>query len=387
MNFITIKPASFVYYYLPILVIAFAGVANMVYLAISHYRVYTDIGYESFCAISRSINCDTVSQSSYSIFLNVPVAIWGTLAHLLVFYIVVLAGTRFSYKARMWPLLFWISLFFSLYSLFLAYVSTFYIKSYCLMCILGYLVNFSLLYYAWFINRRFGNTGLIRGVPVDLKHIKSHKKSAASIILILLFFSTTAPFWFPQYWQLKEPKPAHSLTRGITEDGHPWIGAEEPALVIMEFTDYMCFQCRKMHYYLRRLIETHPDKIRLVHRHFPMDHQYNPLVKEPYHVGAGALAIMAIHAKENGVFWHANDYFYAKGALRESINTLSVASALGLTNTGLVNALNDHEYLAGLFTDIKAGLELGITATPSYLIDGKLYEGQIPPKIITEALR
>ncbi|MBU4035957.1 MAG: hypothetical protein KKA35_05965, partial [Proteobacteria bacterium] len=39
--------------------------------------MYTDIGYESFCAISKAINCDTVSQSPYSVFLGVPLAIWG----------------------------------------------------------------------------------------------------------------------------------------------------------------------------------------------------------------------------------------------------------------------------------------------------------------------
>lgn len=381
------NPLPFAYYYIPVLILALAGVANMAYLGISHYRVYTDIGYESFCAISRAINCDTVSQSDFSIVLNVPVAVWGVFAHLFVVYILILGATQSANKQRMWPLLFWISLGFTLYSLYLAFISTFYIKSYCLMCILGYLVNFALLYYAWFINRRFGNAGLIQGLINDLHVLKNHGKSAFPVVTVLLVFATTGPFWFPQYWQLEEPSPSHALPRGITDDGHPWIGAENPDLVIVEFTDYMCFQCRKMHYYFRRLMETHPDKIRIVHRHFPMDHQYNPIVREPYHFGAGQLALFAIHAKNKGKFWEANDYFYALGASGEAFGTSGIASTLGLTNAGLVTALRDQEYMSRLFADIKAGLELGITATPGYFIDGEVYEGQIPPRIITEALK
>jgi len=196
----------------------------------------------------------------------------------------------------------------------------------------------------------------------------------------------SAPFWFPQYWHLEEPKAAHALPNGITDDGHPWIGAKNPDLVIEEFTDYLCFQCRKMHYHLRRLVESHPDKIRIVHRHFPMDHQYNPLVREPYHIGAGQLALLAIHAKNNGKFWEANDYFYEIGARRETVETTRIASNLELTKIGLVRALHDNAYLSSLLSDIKAGIEHGITATPSYVIDGELYEGNIPPQIITKVL-
>ncbi|MBU3949567.1 MAG: hypothetical protein KJ826_15285 [Proteobacteria bacterium] len=56
--------------------------------------MYTDIGYESFCAISKAINCDTVSQSPYSVFLGVPLAIWGV------------AGYCFCFQ-RIFPLIYY----------------------------------------------------------------------------------------------------------------------------------------------------------------------------------------------------------------------------------------------------------------------------------------
>jgi uncharacterized membrane protein len=378
---------SFKYYFFPVNAIILSGLTTMSYLAISHYRVYTDIGYESFCAISRSINCDTVSQSPYSIFLGIPVPIWGMGAYLFTLYLLLLAGSKYANKQRMWPLLFWISLCFSIYSLILAGISSFIIHSYCLMCILGYFVNFALLYYAWFINRRFGDKNLIYGVADDIRLIWAKRKSSIPVIAVLGIFFLTGPFWFPQYWQIKPPKPAHTLPNGITEKGHPWIGAENPSLIVEEFTDYMCFQCRKMHYHLRRMIEAHPDKIRLVHRHFPMDHQYNPLVKEPYHIGAGKLSLIAIQAKKNGVFWKASDYCYTAGAKREKIELADITSALSLNRETIAQAFSDQDCLKALFHDIKAGLKLGISATPSYLINGKVHEGQIPPDLIKNVIK
>jgi uncharacterized membrane protein len=77
-----IDPLPFPIYFWTIFFLIIAGLANATYLSISHYRVYTDIGYRSFCAISKAINCDTVSQSPYSIFLGLPVPIWGIIGYL-----------------------------------------------------------------------------------------------------------------------------------------------------------------------------------------------------------------------------------------------------------------------------------------------------------------
>jgi hypothetical protein len=54
-----IRPLSFSVYYYTILFLALVGLFSAVYLAHSHYRVYTDIAYKSFCAISKAMNCDT----------------------------------------------------------------------------------------------------------------------------------------------------------------------------------------------------------------------------------------------------------------------------------------------------------------------------------------
>ena len=148
----------------------------------------------------------------------------------------------------------------------------------------------------------------------------------------------------------------------------------------------MCFQCRKMHYYLRRLVQAHPEKIRLIHRHFPMDHKFNPIVPAPYHIGSGVLALFAIYANSQGKFWEANDYFFYLGSRREAFGTSGIASQLELSHADLVLALNEKRYLKKLIDDIRTGIELGITATPTYVINGKLFVGHIPLNRLTRFL-
>ena len=83
------------------------GLIDASYLSISHFRVYTDMDYRSFCAISKAINCDTVSQSPYSIFLNVPVPIWGVIGYIVVSLLLFKAwGYRNAAHKLFWPSLF-----------------------------------------------------------------------------------------------------------------------------------------------------------------------------------------------------------------------------------------------------------------------------------------
>ncbi len=294
-------PLPFPVYFWTVVVLAVMGLADAIYLSISHYRVYTDIGYASFCAISKAINCDTVSQSPYSILWGAPVPVWGVFGYLCVLVLLPFAGSKEAGKERLWSFLFWIFLGFSLYSLALGLISALYIHSYCLMCIVSYAINFLLLFYAWLIRRRFGKNGLIADLLLDLRFLWNKKRP--QIMLLALVFGVSFYCHGHKISSLLEPDPSPAFrvhSTGVTEDGHPWIGAQTPVLEITEFTDYQCFQCKKMHFFLRRLIETHSDKIRLVHRHYPMDHKVNPIVKEPFHVGSAAMSLLAIYAQSIG---------------------------------------------------------------------------------------
>jgi uncharacterized membrane protein len=381
-----IIPLPFPFYGLPVLILTLAGLADAAYLAISHYRNYTDIGYASFCAISRAINCDTVSQSPYAIFLNVPVAAWGVLGYAAVLLLAIHGWFQHSGARRGWNLLFVLSLLFSIYSVILAAISTYYIHSYCIMCILSYGINLLLLFYCWMIKKRFGLPPLWQGLKSDLSSLWKTPLSRTAMML-LVAAGLAGPGFYPAYWDFQSDLPSEELQTGITAEGHPWIGASQPELEIIEFADYLCFQCRKMHYYLRQLVHQNPDRVRLVHRHFPMDHAINPLVKEPFHVGSAQMAILAIYAAEEGRFWQMNDALFAHAAEKDELNLKELSASTGIALAGMQKALSARKDLEMLLAkDIWAGMKLNITGTPAYVIHDQVYTGAIPPEIIRKAL-
>ncbi|MGB5748669.1 MAG: thioredoxin domain-containing protein, partial [Desulfobacterales bacterium] len=296
------------------------------------------------------------------------------------------AHGRQTAKNRIWAIAFLISMAFSLYSCILAYISSYYIQSYCIVCIATYAVNFLLAYFTWLIRKRFDSQNMINALKEDFQYIAQKRKQILVLGGIFFAISISLIVYFPDYWNLRLSHHSSQLHTGVTEDGHPYIGADSPEIVITEYTDYLCFQCRKMHSYLRELIERHPDKIRLVHRHFPMDHKFNPIVKTSFHEGSGMMALVALYSEKFGKFWQANDYFFSIAGQAQEINLHQMAGKLGLNVKGLTGALSDRTTRRQLRSDILQGLKIGVTGTPTYVINGKVYHATIPPEILKKVL-
>lgn len=378
-----VSPIAYPFYYIPVVMIALTGFFDSGYLAVSHYRNYTDMEYQSFCAISRAINCDTVSQSPYSIFLGVPVPVWGVMGYGIFLFLLAVAWSKGGKRKRIWTLLMLISLVFSIYSVVLAFVSSYFIHSYCIMCLLSYAVNLALLFYTWIIRKRFDCESFFIAIKLDALYLLGFSNGTIAVATFFMTSTLVMILAFPPYWHMNPPALSHNTPTGITEDGHPWIGAEHPELVVTEFSDYRCFQCKKMHYFIRRLIENHADKIRLIHRHFPMDHTINPLVKEPFHTGSAELSMLAIYANENEKFWEMNDYLFSISKDTETIKIRKIAENTGLEFENMLYVFRDKRLWNVLWKDIKEGVETyNLTGTPGFIINGQVHLGQISVDVL-----
>ena len=377
-----VQPLPYRVYLAAVFALGLAGIAVTLYLAISHYRIHTDMDYQSFCALSKAINCDTVSSSLYSVLWGLPLAIWGSAGYCLTLILVFFAGMPSAAHRRVWTISLLVSFGFSLASMVFAGISAFKIGSYCILCMATYGINFFLVYMGWIIRRRFHAEPIRPAFTEDLRFLWSKRRVSIPAFAIFGVGLLLTRLSFPVYWNVQLPAASIHVGTGVTADGHPWVGAEHPQLEIVEFSDYQCFQCRKMHYYLRELVARHPNKIRLIHRNYPMDHEFNPIVKDPFHVGSGQMALLAIHAAVNGKFLEMNDLLFAKGATGQRIRLKDIAEETGMDLQQLAAALKHEPYQRHLSTDIRQGMKLRIVGTPSYLINGSVYEGNIPAEIL-----
>jgi len=355
------------------------GLVVTYYLAYSHYQAHTDIFYSSFCAINQAFNCDTVSQSRYAVFANVPIALWGMFGYTFLALLLPLALSTGARRERLWSLFMLISACFCAISMWLAYISSAKIHSYCLMCIVSYAINLLLLFSTHLVRTRYGRDGFIIGIKHDIEYLWHCLGKVIGLIFPLLAAIGLVVVFLPHYWMPVAMTTPKGIEQGVTVDGHPWIGAQDPVLEVTEFADYQCFQCWKMHQVLRRIVAEFPQKVRLVHVHYPMDEMVNPIVHEPFHTGSGTLAKMAIHAMDEGKFWEMNDYLYFHWQKYGNINVSEAATALGLQTKSILAALRSPYVEERLIKiNIRKGMKLRVMGTPSYLIDGQIYEGTFP---------
>lgn len=368
----------------------FVGLLDNLYLLYSHYRNYTDIAYSSFCAISKSLNCDTVAQSPWSVVWGIPLALWGIVGYLFFLIILLSARKKNDQQFHVWNILFITAIFFSISSVILGYISASKIHSYCLMCLANYGINFFLLVYSWITSRRFVKESFIVSIILAVNFVVKDFFQKC-LITILFVFVIAVKLFLPNYWVYDFTDLSSNIDTGITSEGHPWIGARKPLIEIEEFSDYQCFQCYKMHYVLRRLVVEHPYTIRLIHRHYPLDHLFNPVVvPETYHVGSGKMALLAIYATLQDKFWPMNDALFSLGRYKKPFNTKQLALKTGLTSGELVAALavdSESTVYQILTRDIWQGMKLRISATPTFVINGTAYQGGVPAEVFKELLQ
>lgn len=379
------KTLPYKYYYILILILVIAGILDTIYLTLAHYKNYTDLTYSSFCALSKAINCDTVSQSPWSIVFGLPLSVWGLFGYSYFLLLLFFLRRKNNASISLWSILFLLSIIFSGSSLYLAYISSSKIKAYCVLCILSYLISFLLFLLCLMVRKRFSEASLFDDIKTGFRYIFT-TVALRNTILLLSFCLILVRISIPQYWNYEIPQPPHTISHGITSGNHPWIGAKKPSLIIKEYSDYQCFQCYKIHLHIRKLINQYPDKIRLVHHHYPIDHEFNPYVApEPFHIGSGRLALVAIAALRQNKFWETNDRIFSEMQKKiKNVDINQLADDLNLDLNKLVSDINSPETIKILENDIKDGLRHEMTGTPFYVINGEVYIGSIPPEIIGE---
>jgi len=347
-----------------------------------HLWVHADPSYRSFCALSETVNCDTVAESPYSVFLGVPVSVWGILGYLLMGALAA-SGLR---RRGTWPagVLLGLASFSVGASLLLGSISFLTIKSICLLCLSTYAVNAALLVLAIVDQRAAGS--LRSALRADLDKLRRSPLVAAVVMGLPAVVAVALMLTYPAYWKEHDLQKTSGEARGMSPEGHAWIGAVQPAVTVEEYSDYECPHCRRGHREMRRLVSRYPDKLRFVHRHFPLDDHCNPMITRPFHPRACELARLVVCAGRQQKAWEASDLLFFDSADLATLSPASLARQLGIDGAALQQCMQDPSSMQAVRADIDQGRKLGIQGTPTYVIGDHTYPGQVPPSVLRQAL-
>ena len=335
----------------------------------------------SFCAINETIDCDAVARTNFALLFGVPNAIWGFLFYA---FVLVLYFAKKLKEIKLFKFLevfehpksyiFLLTLLIFVADVVLAFISTSVIEKICLLCFVTYFINFVLLIVS---KPSKSIVDMIITSINDFMKAVSNKIYAIAFFLIvalgissLVYFNNSKVF-FP---------PENSIFSGDfkafepTETGNN-LGDENAKVVINEFTDIQCPYCAMSNKMMNKVVNDYDD-VRVIHHDFPLDRDCNPLLGEnQMHPNSCLYAQYAIAAKKQNKGWGLINAMFKNNEDLSEEKVLELAKNLGLDTNKLKKDANSKEVKEQLKNEIETIIDMKVNATPTYMINGKKYEG------------
>jgi protein-disulfide isomerase len=214
----------------------------------------------------------------------------------------------------------------------------------------------------------------------DIRFLVSRPLLCAVLALAGLTGIVVLRAFVPSYWRTPGWTDLPKLTSGTDDHGHHWIGARAPALTIVEFSDYECPHCRAAHKAIRLFAAKHPARVRLVHRHLPLDMACHPRIRRPFHARACQFAEAAECAGLQGRFWEMNDALFSvqETTKTDDVDPIDLAVRLGLDRSEFERCIEQHTTAGRIADDVRAAMGLRLSGTPSFLINDRVFLGRMP---------
>ena len=151
----------------------------------------------------------------------------------------------------------------------------------------------------------------------------------------------------------------------LIENGSPILGESSADITILEWGDYQCTFCYRFHESsLNTIVEDYVDtgKVRLVFKDFPLNGPDSILAAEASYC-----------ADDQGKYWNYHDELYDNWGgertgwiTRDSLNQFATTVKLNLEKFN--SCLDEQKYRQRVLEMYQFGQEIGIDATPSFLI-------------------
>lgn len=376
-----------------------------------HYQLLQDRGYTSFCDINSTVTCAQSYLSRYGSFGGIPVALLGFLWFVLAASLAWLSiRGRGEVRDSAPGYLFVLSTIALAMILYLAYAAFFVLKAVCLLCVGTYVAVAGLFIVSGNI-MDFPMTSLPKRLGRDARRLLS---TPAALVAALVFLggAVTAIAFFPREagpavpaggsqaaaapataGQQAGAQPAGGqqseferwyYSQPIADPGVPLDGAK---VLIVKFNDYQCPACAQSHDAYKPVFDKyeqqHPGAVRLVTKDYPLDPECNFNTPTGAHQAACEAAAAVRLADRKGKGSEMSEWLYTNSARLTPQSVRQAAAAIG----GVPDF--DAQYaqaLQGVRGDVAVGGAIGVRSTPTFVINGRVLNGMLPPQYFDQAI-
>jgi protein-disulfide isomerase len=172
----------------------------------------------------------------------------------------------------------------------------------------------------------------------------------------------------------------------------PILGDNKAKVTMIEFGDFQCPFCKQ--YFdqtAQQVMDTYvkPGKVKFAYRYYPL---------VTIHPNAQKSAEAAACANDQGKFWDMHDLLFknqdtwANQAAADAENSfVDYAGQVGIDTNQFRNCLDTNQDKALVDADVAAGNRIGVSGTPTFVINGNIIVGAVPfsdlQKVIDQELK
>ncbi len=381
------------------LVFALLGLGSSGAAAYIHYQLLVDPSYQSVCDVSATVNCTAVYSSRFGSFGGISVAVFGSIWFALAT-LLATAALRGSEPVRQsaGEYLFAGSTISLAAVFYLGYASFVILNLVCVLCLVTYVAVAGL----FLVSGSSSSLSLLAlpGRLVSDLRLLTRRPAALALAILFVAGSVAALALFPREstldsmaQSLGEGGSAGADTSGAPPAGfEQWYvslprvslsaGAEGADVVIVKFNDYQCPPCRQTSIEYQsvfaRYEASHPGRVRYVLRDFPLESECNAIVSSDLHPASCEAAVAVRLARERGRAEELEAWLFAnQPSMTPEMVAQAAREVAGVTDF----AERYQATLPAVRADIQQGIDIGVRSTPTFVINGVMLAGGVPPAI------
>ena len=168
-----------------------------------------------------------------------------------------------------------------------------------------------------------------------------------------------------------------ALRTSVSENDHSQGNADAP-IQLVEYGDYQCPYCGRAYPIVKQLQQQLGDDLRFIFRNFPLS-EIHPQAKQA--------AIASEAAGLQGKFWEMHDVLFEHQHQLTHFSLVHYAKELGLDMDVFENDLADAKLAEKVEKDFYSGMRSGVSATPTFFINGEKYTGSWEPEPFLDFLQ
>ena len=227
---------------------------------------------------------------------------------------------------------------------------------------------------------------------------KSNSSNLPLIIIGLVLVAALVGFWWlysgntgsPSTRSNTNKKDSSANTAELYAKASPGanpphaLGSPSAPVTIEEFADFQCPECARMHPVVKEVRAAYGDRVRVIFRQFPLN--------IPTHDKAYEAAAATEAAGLQGRFWEmqnllfTNQNIWSRSADHRKIFA-EYAQKIGLDVDKFTSDMVGFPAKTRVDADIQRGRSLNVGSTPTFYINGKLFDPASPQEMSVEGMR